>query len=182
MLTKNIPAPGILANSISNQPIDLATLRGKKVHIKFHRFSGCPVSQCQINEFIERQNELNAAGIETIIFMHSSVSKIQSNFREVPGLHIIADKKKFFYERFQSEFSWKGLFSMSSWRATFSSIFQGYFPHFNKFEGGITGKPSDFLLDEQGRIMELNYGNHFGDSWSVSDLLNKLQLSSILKN
>lgn len=179
MLTKNQQAPGIIASTINNQPIDLTWLRGKKVLIKFHRFSGCPVAQCQLSEFIERQDELNVAGIETIIFMHSSASKIQSNFHEVTGLHLISDKKKVFYEQFQSEFSWKGLFSLSTWSSTFSSIFQGYFPHFNKFEGGITGKPSDFLLDEHGKIVELNYGSHFGDSWNVSDVFTKLQLNPL---
>lgn len=145
--------------------------------IKFHRFSGCPVAQSQIREFIERQKELNTAGIETIIFMHSSTHKIQSNFTETGGLHIIPDPQKTFYQLFGSQFSWKALLSFNSWRFTFASVFQGYFPHFNKFEGGITGIPSDFLLDEQSRIVELNYGKHFGDSWTVSDVLSKSQLN-----
>lgn len=51
------------------------------------------------------------------------------------------------------------------------SILKGSFPQFDKFEGGITGVPSDFLLDENGHIKELNYGRHLGDSWSVSEVL-----------
>ena len=53
MLTKNLPAPEINADSINGQRIDLYRLRGKKVLIKFHRFSGCPIAQCQIHEFID---------------------------------------------------------------------------------------------------------------------------------
>lgn len=177
MLSKNIRTPEISAHSVNNQRIELSEFKGKKVLIKFHRFSGCPVSQWQLNEFIARQNELNAAGIETIIFLHSSPKKIRSNFHEVPGLHIIPDRQKVFYRRFESEFSWKSLLSMNSWRFTFASLFQGYYPHFNKFEGGIVALPSDFLLDEQGSIVEQNYGKHFGDSWSVSDVLTKSQIN-----
>jgi hypothetical protein len=116
---------------------------------------------------------LVAAGIETIIFMHSSKEKILSNFKEVPGLHIIADKQKTFYHLFHSEFLWKKIFSIASWRSIFVAFFKGYFPHFNKFEGGVVGVPSDFLVNEESMITDLHYGKHFGDSWTVSDVLRK---------
>jgi thioredoxin-dependent peroxiredoxin len=173
MLIKNQLAPAINTNSISDQHIDLVGLLGKKVLIKFHRFSGCPVAQSQIHELIERQNELNAVGIETLVFMHSSKSKILSNFKETPGLHIIADRQKTFYHLYHSQFLLKKLFSIDSWRITFVSIFKGNFPHFNKFEGGIIGIPSDFLLDKKGMIADLHYGQHFGDSWTVSEVISK---------
>ena len=172
-LLKNQVAPAIFANSINNEIIDLNALKGKKVLIKFHRFSGCPVCQCQVHEFINEQYKLKAAGIETLVFMHSSKNKIQSNFKEVPGLHIIGDKPKAFYHQYYSQFSWRKFFSIASWRVTMAAIFKGYFPHFNKFEGGIVGLPSDFLLDENNRIIDLHYGKHFGDSWTVTDVLGK---------
>jgi hypothetical protein len=62
MLTKNQLAPAIRTTSVSGQPINLSTLRGKReVLIKFHRFSGCPVARCQIDDLLKRQDELNAA-------------------------------------------------------------------------------------------------------------------------
>lgn len=173
MLTINQVAPEIESASVNGQKINLSGLRGKKVLIKFHRFSGCPVAQSQIHELIAKQNELNAAGIETIVFMHSTKSKILSNFQETPGLHIIADRKKTFYRLYHSQFLLIKLFSIASWRVTFASVFKGYFPHFNKFGGGIIGIPSDFLLDKKGMIADLHYGRHFGDSWTVSEVLSK---------
>jgi thioredoxin-dependent peroxiredoxin len=172
MLKKGQPAPEILVNSVTDELISLKALKGKKVLIKFHRFSGCPVCQYQTHELIKQQHELNAAGIETILFMHSSKNKILANYNEVKGLHIISDKQKAFYRKYQSEFSWKKLFTFSTWQITMTAIFKGFFPQFDKFEGGITGVPSDFLLDENGNIKELNYGKHYGDSWSVLEVLN----------
>lgn len=174
MLSRYQLAPEIVADSISDQRIDLYQLRGKKVLIKFHRFSGCPVCQYQIHEIIDRQNELNDAGIETIVFMHSSKDKILSNFKEVPGLHIISDKQKTYFKLFHSRFLWKKIFSIATWQIIFVSVFKGYFPHFNKFEGGVVGVPSDFLLDDKSMIADLQYGKHFGDSWTVSEVLHKL--------
>ncbi len=181
MLTVNQFAPSIITNSISNQKIDLENYKGKNVWIKFHRFSGCPVCQYQIHEVIERQQELNKADIETLIFIHSSQKNVKSNFKEVQGLHIIDDKQKDFYKLFDSKFSWKGLLSLKTWTVTFESIFKGFFPHLNKFEGGIFGIPSDFLLNQEGRIVDLNYGKHYGDSWSVSEVLLKLKTTANTK-
>lgn len=171
MLIKNQTAPAINSISISGQSINLSALKNKKVLIKFHRFSGCPIVQSQIHALINQQNQLNDAGYETIIFMHSSKEKIDPVYKEVPGLHIIADRQKRFYRLYNAEFSWKKLFSASSWRQTFSAILKGYFPLFNRFQGGIIGVPADFLINEQGIITNLHYGNHFGDSWSVTEVL-----------
>ncbi|HMK04825.1 MAG TPA: redoxin domain-containing protein [Ferruginibacter sp.] len=172
MLQKGQTPPDISVNSVSGRPVSLNALRGKKVLVKFHRFSGCPVCRYQTHELIKRQPELNAAGIETLLFMHSSKNKILANFKEVEGLHIIADKEKVFYNKYSSAFSWKKLFNLSTWGATFAAIFKGFFPHFDKFEGGVTGVPSDFLLDETGNIKALKYGKHYGDSWTVEEVLN----------
>jgi len=177
MLYKNQLAPEFVINSINEQPIDLYGFRGKKVLLKFHRFSGCPVARSQINEFMKRQKELNAAGIETIVFLHNSKDKVRSVWQERPGLHIVADKQKEIYKLFQSEFRISKLFSISSWAATFRAFFHGYFPLFNRFQGGIVGLPSDFLIDEYSMIRELHYGRHFGDSWMASDVLEKLKAS-----
>lgn len=178
MLRKEQIAPEISANSVTDEPISLKAMRGKKVLIKFHRFSGCPICQFQVHEFINNQQELNAAGIETILFMHSSKNKILSNFTEVKGLHIIADKQKAFYKKYETGFSWKKFFLLSTWRILFASLFRGFFPQFNKFEGGVTGVPADFLIDENGKIKELKYGKHFGDSWSVKDVLHIVEKTS----
>jgi peroxiredoxin len=174
MLTKNQLAPAIRTTSLSGQPVDLSVLRGKRVLIKFHRFSGCPVARRQIDDLIKRQDELNRAGIETIVFLHSSAAKILPNFQEVPGLHIVADRQKAFYQAYQLRFLWRKLFAAASWRATFSAFIRGYFPQFNRFEGGIVGIPSDFLVDTTGRIIDVHYGKHFGDSWTVSEVLSKV--------
>jgi peroxiredoxin len=174
MLFKNQAAPEISTTSISGHKIDLSAFRGKKVLVKFHRFSGCPVARRQIDEYLSRQKDLNAASVETIIFLHNSPDKINPDYEQVPGLHVIADKQKKFYHLFGSQFLFSKLFSPASWIATFRSFIKGYYPRFNLFEGGIIGIPSDFLINEDGVIIDLHYGKHFGDSWSGSEVLKRL--------
>ena len=171
MLSPAQPAPPIDAVSLSGRPISLGEFRGKTVLVKFHRFSGCPVARRQVHDLIEDQEALNAAGIETIVVLHSSQEKMRPNFEEVPGLHLIADPEKALYRAYQAEFLWRRLLSAASWRETFASLVRGYLPQFTRFQGGIVGIPSDFLLDEQGTIIATHYGQHFGDSWTAADAL-----------
>jgi peroxiredoxin len=171
MLSTQQPAPPINTVSISGRPIDLSEFRGKKVLVKFHRFSGCPIARRQIHDLIEGQEALNAAGIETIVVLHSSEEKMRPNFDEVPGLHLIADPDKTLYDAYQAEFLWRRLLSVATWAETLVSFARGYLPQFNRFQGGIIGVPCDFLLDTNGTIIATHYGRHFGDSWTAADAL-----------
>ncbi|HJW29314.1 MAG TPA: redoxin domain-containing protein, partial [Saprospiraceae bacterium] len=137
MLTTYQLAPEIRTRTISDLPIDLHKLQGKKVVIKFHRFSGCPVARREIKAFISRQKELFAAGIETIVFLHNTRDKVLPVFTELPGLHVIADRQKLYYEKYHAQFSWLKLLSFASWRVTIAAICHGFFPKFAKFQGGI---------------------------------------------
>jgi peroxiredoxin len=181
MLYKNQVAPEFVAQSINGDNIDLQEFRGKKVLLKFHRFSGCPVARSQIKDFMKHQKELHEAGVETIVFLHNSRDKVTSILHELPGLHIVADKQRKIYKLFQSEFKINQLLSLTSWMATFKALFRGYFPLFNRFQVSIVGIPSDFLIDENGIISELQYGKHFGDSWTASKVLDKSARLPLIK-
>jgi len=37
--------------------------------------------------------------------------------------------------------------------------------------GGRYGLPADFLVDRDGRVLAVRYGEHADDQWSVDDLL-----------
>ncbi len=105
------------------------------------------------------------------------MEKITPVYKEVPGLHIIADPEKKFYRLYDSEFSWMRTFSMASWGETFKSFFKGCFPLFNRFAVAINGIPSDFLVDAKGMITDLHYGKNVGDSWTVSEVLAQARIS-----
>ena len=172
VLTIHEQAPAIDTLSVTGHRIDLAAFRGeRKVLVKFHRFSGCPIAQAQLHELIEHQNQLSAAGVETIVILHNTREKVAGAFPESPGLHLVADPHKTLYRSYGAAFLWRKLLSPATWRATIASIAHGYLPRFTRFQGGIVGVPSDFLIDENGLIAALHYGCHYGDSWSVTDVL-----------
>jgi hypothetical protein len=171
------PAGARNSHDISEWPTDQPLhasreKRGAHQVSSVQRMSRCTVPDRRPAQATRRTER---RGIETIVFLHSRAAKILPNFQEIPGLHIVADRQKAFYREYQSRFLWRKLFSAASWRATFSAFTKGYLPQFNRFEGGVVGLPSDFLVDKTGKIIDVHYGEHFGDSWTVSEVLSKLR-------
>jgi peroxiredoxin len=174
MLTTSQPAPRFDTTCLSGDSLDLDDLRGRPVLVKFHRFSGCPVARHQIDQFVARLPELTGAGVQTIIVLHSSAEQVAPNFAEQPGLHIVADRDKTLYRAWACAFDRRRLLSPASWRATMAAFGRGYLPQPTRFQGGVVGIPADFLVDRDGVIAEAHYGRHFGDSWTVDDVLARL--------
>lgn len=176
MLSINQQAPQINAVSIGGDPVDLAALRARgPVLVKFHRFSGCPIAQSQVGDLLQRRPQLREAGIETIVVLHNSVAKVQGVFEEAPGVHIVADREKQIYRAYGARFLWRAMLSVASWGATLRSIARGHLPKPTRFQGGVVGVPADFLVDRSGKIVSLNYGRHYGDSWSADDAVAAVQ-------
>jgi len=166
-------APDIHGVTISGRSIRLSDFRGKKVLVKFHRFSGCPVARRQLMDFIANYRELQARGYETLILLVSPAARIIPVYREVPGLHIIGDADRRFYRAYDIPFSWARTFSPASWREIFRSFVRGYLPLFRRFGTVLNGMPGDFLVDTGGCIVEQHYGGHAGDSWTVADVVSR---------
>jgi len=51
----------------------------------------------------------------------------------------------------------------------------GYPPGLLTSDGGITGNPADFIVDESDRIVFAHYGRHYADSLEASDVVAALR-------
>lgn len=171
MLSKGTPAPDFQAQSLSGRPVQLSALRGKPVLLKFHRFSGCPVCQYQTHAYMERSEELRRTGAETLIVIHSSAERMRPIYADRPGVTFIPDPEKKLYRLYGSGFSFAKMWNRSTWKQIFSAFAHGFFPRFRRFQGGVTGVPSDFLIAPDGTLSVVHYGTDYGDSCSVDDAI-----------
>lgn len=158
--------------SIKKENVQIPDQNGKFVHLHFARFSGCPVCNLHIQNFIRRKNELDAANIHEVIFFHSSRENLLDYQGQFP-FDIIADPKKKYYKEFGVEESiWAVLHPKAIWTAIKANLKK----HNPKpiAENGILGLPADFLISPDGKIMEVHYGKHAADQWSMDELLKKV--------
>ncbi len=172
MLETNTHAPAITGESTRGLPITLSPTHGVYRHLQFHRFAGCPVCNLAVRAFVERYDELEAAGVETTMFFHSTVEELRAALEGVTlPFDIIADPEREKYARYGVERSAFGIFSPKFMAKAMRGMASGFISAPWGHTGGMTGLPADFLLDSHGVLRRVHYGAHAADSYTVDDVL-----------
>jgi hypothetical protein len=168
------------------EPIELVALDGahlpvpgeRRVHLQFRRFAGCPICSLHLRGFAERHAEVEAAGITEVVFFHSAAEHLQGYQSQLP-FAVIADPDQVYYRRFGVE---RGVRSLADPRALAAAVRGGrrWMAHRGEPDwagvgenDGTThlGLPADFLIGSDGTLMDVHYGRHADDQWSVDELL-----------
>jgi peroxiredoxin len=166
---------------------ELKTIDGRKVsvpdtkrlvHIQFRRFAGCPVCNLHLQSFVQRHNEIAAAGILEVVVFHSSVEELFGHSGDLP-FAVIADPNKALYVDFGVESSLRSLLDPRVWIPILRGVFkalpavllkQRRAPSL-KPRGGRFGLPADFLIAADGLVVACKYGVHANDQWNVDEVL-----------
>lgn len=150
---------------------------GRLVHLQFRRFAGCPVCNVHLRSTADRYDEITAAGIHEVVAFHSTVEAMLPLQGHLP-FAAIADPEKTLYARFGVEASprsnlhprvWAGVLKPKTWSVVFDAFRTGSRP--GTQGESMIGLPADFLIDSDGRVVAVKYGNHANDQWSVDELL-----------
>lgn len=152
----------------------------KLTHIQFRRFAGCPICNTHLHEVTTRRAELIAAGVHEVIVFHSTASELLKYQPDLP-FDVIADPHKALYRRFGVERSPRALLNPRIWprmytimRTALRMMRTG-----RKLQlrptGGELGLPADFLIDSQGEVVAVKYGQHSYDQWPVDEVLRLAQ-------
>ncbi|MFR9768745.1 peroxiredoxin-like family protein [Nocardia sp. SC052] len=169
-------APRILLADIAGAPVHWSET-GRRTHVQFRRFAGCPICNLHLRSFLLRRKEIEDAGVREIIVFHSTVTEIAKYQSQIP-FTLIADPDKQLYREFGVESSLRALLNPRLWKSgprIMSSLLRLLFidrrmPHLIP-TGGPVGLPADFLIGEDGRVLAAKYGRHAFDQWTVDELL-----------
>lgn len=152
---------------VDGKPVSLRQM-GKKVHLQFRRFAGCPICNLHLRSIVKHHTQIEQAGIVEIVVFHSSREEMQE-YTDLP-FAVIADPQKALYKEFGIEKSWRSMLHPRAMWAGMLGIL-GRRASLLTAKDGMFGMPADFLLDETGKIIACHYGKHADDQWSVQELL-----------
>ncbi|GAA4032768.1 peroxiredoxin-like family protein [Allokutzneria multivorans] len=142
------------------------------VHLQFRRFAGCPICNLHLRSVVLRHEEIVAAGVREVVFFHSPADELRGH--DLP-FAVIADPKRRYYREFGVESGRRALLHPRTWGAILSgtalTLLGRFRPPATRQEGGRLGLPSDFLIDQDGRVLAEKHGEHAYDQWSVDELL-----------
>ena len=161
--------PALRLTNIHGAEVVIPDAKTKWTHLQFRRFAGCPICNLHMQMFIQRNAEIQKAGIREVVIFHSpkeSLLKFQGKF----PFEIIGDPEKKLYEQFGVGTSVYALLDVRAWPAIIEGNTRADKPNLDP-EGGVLGLPADFLIDAEGKIVASHYGRHAYDQWSVDQLL-----------
>ena len=142
------------------------------VHLQFRRFAGCPFCSVHLHSFVQRHDEITAAGIREVVVFRSTTAALQRHHGNVP-FAVIHDPKDKLYAGFGVG---SGLRAMLNPRALLMALpnvirMLPKLPGIPPWGKGVLGLPADFLISSDGRVLACKYGAHANDQWSVDEVL-----------
>jgi peroxiredoxin len=163
--------------AISGEVVALPPSAGL-VHLQFRRFAGCPICNLHLRSVVQRNDEIEAAGVREVVVFHSTERQLRKHEADLP-LVVIADPDKRLYQEFGVERSVRALLSPRVWRTLVRALGASLWSTLRRRapmaplapHGGTFGLPADLLIDAHGRVVAAKYGTHASDQWTVDELL-----------
>jgi peroxiredoxin len=169
--------PTLRLTAITGETVVIPDPEGALTHLQFRRFAGCPICDLHLRSIRSRLDEITAAGVREVVVFHSTPAELRKYQDDLP-FPVVGDPDKKLYRQFGVEASLKSLHPRA-WRAVPRGLRNAITDAISKRRApgpvsptnGRLGLPADVLIDDDGRVVAVKYGEHAYDQWSVDELL-----------
>jgi thioredoxin-dependent peroxiredoxin len=173
-LQENSQAIEFHVKDVFDKPISLEKYKGRKVLLSFLRFTGCPVCNLHVYSLLQRKDEIDKKNLAIIFVFESETETIKKYIKdENLPFTFVSDPEQTLYNVYKVEKSWKKLIK---WGLTFKGLSNGVkgYLKFNKYssmKGSSDRVEAEFLIDENGILEKVQYGEMVGDYMPISNYL-----------
>lgn len=161
--------PPFELDTLAHGTVSVPDPNSRLVHLSFRRFAGCPVCNLHLRALARRVGELATSGVRTIALFHSSAETMRPYQGDLP-FPVAPDPVRRWYTAFGVETSALAILHPTASLAALRGMLTVP-SNPTRGEGGHGGLPAEFLIDREGVVRDLHYGDHPADAWSVEDLL-----------
>ncbi|HEY9049507.1 MAG TPA: peroxiredoxin-like family protein [Ohtaekwangia sp.] len=172
-LSINQQAPDFKMTDIYGQPVQLKNLKGQKVYLAFQRNAGCPVCNLQVHQLLKHADDFMAQNIAVLLVYESSLEKMREYLGEnTYPFHFIADPDNKLYNQYGVGQS-LGKFFKSLFHGLIEKATQGkkLYKKSISQDGHTTTIPAEFVIDKDGKLSKVHYGEYIGDHLPIESLL-----------
>mmetsp|Transcript_40500 Transcript_40500/g.47402 ORF Transcript_40500/g.47402 Transcript_40500/m.47402 type:complete len:219 (+) Transcript_40500:176-832(+) len=159
ILKRGDNAPNFALKDINGMYHKLHSHKGRKVMLCFNRFASCPLCRMDMDYIIHHQEILSRAGID-IICVFPSPSRVMEHYlpQKSSSLTLLTDPSELTYKMFgvgKSAFALCLSLMGVGWGKGISAYRRGYkSPPNTDIHGAVSRLPAEFLIDEQGRVVD----------------------------
>lgn len=169
-LKVNQPAPDFTVTDTLGNDVSLKKLKGNKIYLIFERNVGCPVCNLHFHDLAKRASYFSENRIKVILVYESPREKLKEYINGVNyPFHFVSDPRNELYAQYSVERSFmKLLKGLSNGVVPKAMAGAKLFNKSMKQDGHTATIPAEFLIDEQGLLSIIHYGNYIGDHLPVS--------------
>ena len=149
---------------VYGQPVRLSDYRGRRVMLSFFRDAACPFCSFRVHELTHRYADWQRQGLEILAVFSCSDQEVRQHVSRHPRpFRLIADPDLQLYNEYGVEQSTTALFKAVLFRLPriIRSLMVGGRP--DPKNPHIRLVPADFLIDENGKVVDLWYGRDVSD-------------------
>jgi peroxiredoxin len=168
------PAKEFHINDIFGNSVTLDNYKGKRLLLSFLRFTGCPICNLHVHQWLERKQHIEDSNLNILIVLESPTETIRSYVdKEKLPFTFISDPQNVLYNIYQVETSWVKyflmLFSLDIWLRAFKGWSR--YSAWSSMKGTMNRIEAEFLIDENGTIVRAQYGEKIGDYIPLEEYL-----------
>ncbi|MDE1886237.1 MAG: redoxin family protein [Xanthomonadaceae bacterium] len=159
-LTAPSPAPTVALLDIEGRPIDIG--KGRRMLLSLFREATCPFCNFRVYELTHNHRAFSSLGLDVVAVFHSSREDVLKFIARQPRpFRMVADPQARLHEAFGVEKSFWG--KLRAMMLRMSAMIRGL--RMTGMRGMRTDNlmPADFLIDENGKVVETYYGRDAGD-------------------
>jgi peroxiredoxin Q/BCP len=161
-LQANDRAPEFATRDFLGAPVDLQSLRGRRVMLSFYRYASCPLCNLRMRDLIRSYDAWSTQGLSLVAVFQSPASSIATHVgRQDAPFPIVADPGMELYRSYCVEQRWTAMLTPSVLLNAARAMKAGMLP--GRVEGPANRVPADFLICEDGVIDVAYYGTDVGD-------------------
>jgi len=172
-LTINQQAPDFSTTDVSGNAIHLKKFNGQKVYVAFERNAGCPVCNLHTHQLLKQAESFSRKNMAVLMIYESTPEKMKEYLGdEQYPFHFIADPQNELYKKYYVEQS-LGKMMKSMFHGIMTKAMQGkkLFKSNISQDGHTTTIPSEFIIDENGKLSKVHYGRFVGDHLPIQELI-----------
>lgn len=154
-------APDFKLLNIHEKEISLSELRGQKVWLAFYRYTGCPACNLHIQKVQKHFHQWEGKVTKLAIFQ-TPLNKMQQDLVASDfSFHYLSDQSESIYDLYSAHKSWMALLNPTMLPTLIKSMLLGNLP--GSPDGSIHRMPVEFLINEEGIIVDVHYGQTITD-------------------
>lgn len=169
-------APEFSVKDVDGKYHSIEQYKGKKILLSFYRYAACPVCNTRFHE-LENEHEFFQKNGIILLSVYESSAETLKEFIDTNHFYqtLIADPSGILYKLYGVEISkGKVVKGMTNGALQKSNAGKKLFTKKLKKDGNSNRIPADFLIDENGNIINAYYGKYLGDRMPVEYIKSQL--------